>query len=174
MKLIKPLAIAALALTGSLGLASPASADDTTTTFTLEGGLLSVDSQAAASLNIGVTGFAGATGVASVSGDLGVTTVTDARGGVVGWTSSAVSTTFVGTGGSVSTGVNYATNAITPTGVSTMADPSTGSISTIAEVVEALTASGNNTAAWNPTLTVALPADALADTYTGTVTTSVV
>jgi len=40
-------------------------------------------------------------------------------------------------------------------------------------VADGTEASGNNAASYTPTLTVVLPADALAGDYTGTVTTSV-
>ncbi len=47
-------------------------------------------------------------------------------------------------------------------------------MSTTAVSVMAPTAvSGNNTASWTPTLNVTMPAGALADDYSGTVTTSV-
>ena len=151
------------------GLALPASAD-TSTTFTLTGGgSLSVSDQTTAALTDAVHG------APVISGQLGAFTVTDSRGGVEGWTVSAASTAFTGTlGGASSTGVDYTGGAVNSTGTSTVADGTTTALGvTPVGVLAAGGVSGDNTATWNPTLDVAMPASALADDYSGTVTTSV-
>ncbi len=167
MKLRTPLLLGAAATALVVGVAGPASAADTATTFMLTGGDLSVAPAASAALG------SAATGAASTSGSLGANSVTDARGGTVGWTVSAASAGFTGPGSTHSTGVSYTSGAVTNTGTVTVVGSSPASIASAATVVAGTAVSGNNTASWTPSLTVALPADALAGAYTGTVTTSV-
>lgn len=154
------------------GTAMPASAatGDTVTTFALAGSGLSITVQPTAGLTDG------ASGAASVSGQLGAVAVTDARGGVTGWSASATSTTFTTTGAGTptSTGVSYNAGVVTTTGISTaVLGTATALSATPAAVVGATAVVGNNTASWNPTLTVTLPSSALAGDYTGTINTSV-
>lgn len=117
-----------------------------------------------------------ASGVSSVSGQLGNVTVTDLRGSTAAWNAKASSTTFAtGTGNPTSTGVTYSSGAITTTGtivIVAQASP-TALNGTPAKVAGPTSVVGNNTASWNPTLTVELPSDALAGNYSGTVNTSV-
>lgn len=168
MQIRKPLLIAAAATTLVIGVASPASADDTATTFTLTGGQLTLSVVGTATLTDEASGVDANT----ITGTLGVVTVDDARGGTTGWEASAGSSTFTGTGLSVSTDVAYANGTVTETGTNTVAADSTASISTARAVATATAVSGNNTASWDPTLTVSMPAGALAGDYAGTVTTS--
>jgi hypothetical protein len=172
MKLIHTLG--SLAVAGTMLAVLPAGAamaddtGDTTATFTLSGGSLDVTP----SLNAGLTN--GTPGVASVSGSLGALGVSDSRGSIAGWVVSAASSTFVDGAGSVSTGVSYDSgDATAATGNVTIASQGLTSITTGAPVATGTLASGNNTASFTPTLTVALPASALAGDYSGTVTTSV-
>jgi hypothetical protein len=172
MKIFKPLAIAAIVLSGSLGLASPASADPTVTTFTLTGGALTLNVSGTATLTGEATGVAANT----ISGQLGTVTVTDDRGGVTGWVTSAISGMFTRTvaGGATSTDVLYSNGTITVTGTSTVTGVSGGTLVGALPVATATAVSGNNTASWNPTIDVLMPAGALVGTYTATVTTSIV
>lgn len=151
-----------------VGSAMAADTGDTTATFTLAGGSLDVTPAAGAALNDG------APGAASVSGSLGAVGVSDTRGSTAGWTVSAASSTFVDGAGSVSTGVSYNSGAATgTTGTVTAGSAGATSITTAAPVAGGTAASGNNSASYTPTLTVGLPASALAGDYTGTVTTSI-
>lgn len=171
MKLPIPLAIAALTVTGLIvGPASPASAA-TNTTFSLTSGALSVTVGGTAALTNAPTSVAAQT----ISGNLGTVTVDDARGGTAGWTASAISSAFTGTGLSLSTAVNYTGGVVTKTGTSTVADGTQKALGPIiaTAVVTATGVSGNNTATWNPLLAVTMPAGALAGNYFGTVTTSI-
>jgi hypothetical protein len=153
----------------------PAFADnsgDTDTTFTLNGGTIDVAVSATASLT------AAYSGVAAVSGQLGLVTVTDARGDTLGWTTSAKSSVFSSTRGvftTDSTAVSYNSGNVNKTGTVTAAGTGPTLLSPIADtaVVSGTAVHGNNTASWNPTLTVSLPSDSLAGDYDGTVTTSV-
>jgi hypothetical protein len=167
----KPLLVAVAAVVAIGATALPASAagnGDTTATFTLAGGSLDVTAAPGAALTDG------APGTASVSGTLGAVDVSDTRGSTAGWVVSAVSTTFVDGAGSVSSGVGYDSGALTSTGTVTAATVGPTTITGVsAPVATGTAASGNNTASYTPTLTVALPPSALAGDYTGTVTTSV-
>ena len=166
--------VGTLAVAGSVlallpvGSAMAASTGDTTATFTLAGGSLDVTAAAGAALDDG------APGVASVSGSLGSVAVSDTRGSTAGWVVSASSSTFVDTAGSSSTGVSYDSGAATATS-GTVTAASAGATASAAEapVATGTAASGNNTASFAPTLTVTLPASALAGDYQGTVTTSI-
>jgi len=161
--------LSAFVLLAATALPADAAAGDTDTTFVVAAGSLSVS--VAATANLGTV----ATGATNVSGSLGAVDVTDARGGTLGWTTSATSTVFSRTGGgTTSTAVSYNSGAVTKTGtVTTASTGATPLIAVAAPVVMGTLVTGNNTANWNPTLTVTLPADALAGTYTGTVNTSV-
>jgi hypothetical protein len=158
-------AILTLVPTGS---AMAADTGDTEATFTLAGGSLDVTAAASAALTDG------APGAASVSGPLGPVGVSDTRGSTAGWVVSAASTAFVDDAGSSSIGVSYNSGAATgTTGLVTATTKGATSVTAVAPVAAGEEASGNNTASYAPTLTVALPASALAGDYTGTVTTSV-
>lgn len=149
---------------------SPATAvaGDTIATFALTGGSLSVSVQPTAVLG------GGASGATSVSGQLGQVVVTDGRGNKVTWSVFGTSTTFTDGAGTVSTGVTYNAGAITTTGTVTMPAAAATPLSVAPAKVAGPTALvGNNTASWNPTLTVALPSSSLAGTYTGTINTSI-
>ena len=166
----KTLIAAAGATALVLGVALPASADDTAATFTLTGGALTLSVAETAALTNEASGVA----ANIITGTLGTVSVDDARGGSAGWTTSAVSTTFTGAGLSVSDGVAYTNGTVTETGINTVAAVTGQSITTEASVATATAVSGNNSASWDPTLDVSMPAGALAGSYAGTVTTSLV
>ncbi len=158
--------LGAVALLGTAAL--PASA---ATTFSVEGGALSITVAATADLD--GAGFAAQSGGEDAVGSLGAVSVDDARGVNTGWRVEASSTAFTsGVGGTTSTDVLYATGTVTGSQVN--ATGSTGSIATVRDVVTTADATSNNTASWSPTITVALPSTALAGNYSGTVTTSVI
>ena len=160
-------ALALLAGGVSPAMAAPG---DTVTTFTLGAGTLAVAVQPTAALTDGDAG------AVLVSGNLGPVTVTDSRGNILGWVASAKTTTFVSntTPSTTSVAVAYSAGTITTTGI--VVTTSSGVVPLTAlplPVVLGTVALGNNTASWNPALTVALPPTSLAGLYTGTVTTSV-
>lgn len=170
MSLTKRIALGAVVTAMVAAGALPASAADTATTFTLTGGSLTLGVQGTAALTSEASGVAANT----ITGTLGAVTVDDARGGTAGWVVSAGSSTFTGTSLSSSTDVKYTNGTVTETGTNTVAAASDVSITAPAAVATATAVSGNNTAAWNPTLDVSMPAGALAGNYSGTVTTSIV
>jgi len=164
------------ALAASTLVAGPAQAGDTTTTFTLTGSGLGVSVPATADLssstNIGVT---------SLSSQLGDITVTDNRGSLLtSWTATVSSTDFkIGAGGThleiAKANVSYASGAATastglgvdvPTLVPVTLDTSRTAFSHTGVV-------GTQSSTWNPTVSVTVPADATAGTYSGTITHSV-
>jgi hypothetical protein len=68
--------------------------------------------------------------------------------------------------------LSYASGTATKTGTSTVVAGG-GVLSQSRTAYAATAVGGNNTAAWNPTITVTLPAQALAGPYTGVITHSV-
>jgi hypothetical protein len=169
-------AVSALAL-GSLVAATGAGAAGTTTTFTLGAGALSISAPASAALGAASPG-------AALSNQLGAVTVTDARANLVAaWTATASSSTFVtGAGGAGQviplTDVAYASGVATASsGLGVMTPGQTlltpATLTTPVTAYSLAAGVGNNSATWNPTITITVPAAAVAGTYTGTITHSV-
>jgi hypothetical protein len=151
--------------------ASAAQSGDTTTTFTLNGGTIDIAVGSSANLP------AGSSGQPFVFGQLGPVTVTDNRGNTVSWTASAMTTTFTTNNGfatTTSTSVVYNSGTVNKTGEVTAAGNGNVTLAVApSAVVTGTSVVGNNTASWDPTLTVNLPSNSLAGSYSGTVTTSV-
>lgn len=166
-KLVACLGITAMTTTLMAATAPSASADATGVTFALAGGSLSVSAQPTAAL-----GDKGGSGTTSVVGQLGNTVVTDNRGGVTGWSVGAATGSFTN-GATTATGVSYSSGVATVTGLVVATSTGVTAMSaTAAQVVVGTVVTGNNTATWNPTLTVTLPSSSTAGDYTGTITTS--
>jgi hypothetical protein len=172
--------LASLALVA--GLAAPAQAEDigtTIVTFSVTGaGGLDVTVPATANLGSGTAG-------ATVSGQLGPITVLDQRASLTpNWTATVTGSDFV-------TGAGTAEETIPAINVSYWSGPATSTAGTgtftpgqptsaqavIINVPRTAFShtggTGSNFATWNPTVLVAIPADAVGGTYTGTVTHSV-
>jgi hypothetical protein len=159
------------ATTSTASIAAGPSAS-TTVTFTVTTGALTITAPAASNLGSGAPGT-------TISAPLGAVTVTDARALVSAtWTATVASTAF--TTGGVTTpetipaaDLTYNPGAITTTGIIT----TTGTAVTLSDaaqpVVTGTAGVGNNTASWDPTIAVAVPAAAVAGLYTGTLTESV-
>lgn len=146
--------------------AMSASADTTDVTFELSSGSLSYAAQTSATLT------AGASGATSITGTLGAATVTDARGGQADWSVSALTGAFTN-GITTATDVSY--DAPTPDKTGTVTVTSAGPTTltgTAQAVVTGTLVTGNNTATWDPAVTVTLPSSSTAGTYMGTITTS--
>ncbi|MFC4536496.1 ice-binding family protein [Sphaerisporangium dianthi] len=119
-------------------------------------------------------------GAATVSAHLGDVTVTDTRDTPVAtWTTTVSSTDFT-TGGAtppetISKGsIGYSPGpATSTTGDATFTPAATGSLSSPRTAFSASDGTGDNSATWNPTITVTLPTDVVAGTYTATITHSV-
>ena len=159
---------------GVMTFAAPAFAGTTAgtpVTVEITGGGLSISVPAGADL---------ATTAASpiaqtVHGLLGPVLVTDLRAGFLGWVASAVSTDFTGTTGPT---ISAATMSYTPgttvvVGIATVTPVSLTAMTTPSTVQTASSVIGVNTATWNPSIGVLIPAGAVAGTYTATITHSV-
>src|SRR6266566_3791263 len=144
--------VALVVTAGTVSLAPAALAADTPTTFGITAGGLGVAVPAAANLGSAAPG-------ASATAQLGAVTVTDDRAALgAAWTATVSATAFTGTGTATAGQATAGAAVVLSTG-QTAFTWSAGS--------------GNNSASWNPTLIVAVPATAVAGTYSGTVTHSV-
>jgi hypothetical protein len=156
----------------SAGNAQAGSDPDTTVTFTVTSGDLSISAPLTAGLGSGAPGT-------NISAALGAVTVTDDRAlAIASWTATASSTDFT-TGGATpaetipATDVGYAVGSVTTTGTIT-ATPTNITMSNDPQTVVAGSAGvGDDTASWNPTITVHVPAAAVGGLYTGTISHSV-
>jgi len=161
---------------GGLALAIPASAataSDTPVTVEVSGGALSI-SAPTGSVDLG--SVLASTSAQTVSSLLGVVTVTDTRAGTLGWVATAGATDFTGPQSiSVSTpgSVTYTPGQATVTGTANVAPTDENHLYPTSPVQTATGVSGANTAAWNPTIAVTIPAGALVGTYGTTITHSV-
>lgn len=126
------------------------------------------------SVNLG----SGAPGT-TISGALGPVTVTDDRALLsASWTVTASSTGWItgsGTGPETipASDVGYDPGSITTTGTITATGTPITLSGTATPVVTGTAGVGDNTATWNPTISVAVPPAALGGVYTGTLTQSV-
>jgi hypothetical protein len=162
----------------SAAIASPARAEVTNTTFEITSAGISVTPPASADLGSVTTAD-------SISTALGSVTVADGRGTLLGtWAASVESSDFT-------TGDETANETIGKANVSYWSGAATASSGTAVRVpgqllaanAQALSASrtafsatgtlGTNSTTWNPTIVVAVPAAAVAGTYSGTITHSV-
>jgi hypothetical protein len=145
---------------------------DTTVTFAVTTGALSMTAPVSANLGSGAPGT-------TITGALGAVTVTDDRALLAAsWTATASSSDFTTGGGTPAetipvTDATYTPGTITTTGTIT----ATGTPITLAHgaatVVAGTAGVGDNTATWNPNIAVAVPASAVGGDYTGTLTQSV-
>jgi hypothetical protein len=154
------------------GMALPASAADTTTTVTVDAGLLSLTAPGTSDLGAVVPGGAAATA------DIVGITVADGRAGTANWTASVSLTNFVGVtpANSISaTNATYDPSAVTSTtgAVSVAAGAVVANLFAGGIVQSATLVSGNNTAVWDAALAVTAPLNTLVDDYTATLTHSV-
>jgi hypothetical protein len=173
MRKLIPVALAGAAVLLVAAPALPAVAAGTPAIIELTGGSLSI------SVPAGPVALAsGAVTDTSESGQLGSVTVTDTRAAdPASWTASVSATPFQD--GSHSLGAEtYETGVVSSTGIPisqfTITSPLTLSGSPQATVALNPTFSGDNTATWNPTITVAVPAGSVAGAYTAVITHSVI
>ncbi len=167
-------AVATLALLAG-GAAQPASADVTVATVTVTGGSLSISAPASAG-NLGTRANTVAPG--TISGALGQVQVLDARSPIAGsgWVASVISSAFTPSTGTAiaASAVGYTAGTITKVGtaVHTANDP--GNLTGVSPAVTATAITGDNSATWNPTISVLVPGGMAAGVYSATITHSVV
>ncbi|MDF3297518.1 hypothetical protein [Streptomyces tropicalis] len=145
-----------------------ASDPGTTVTFAVRSGALTLSVPASANLGAGAPGTV-------ISAPIGPVTVTDDRALLsASWTVTAAETDFTSSASTVpATSATYAAGTVTTTGTIT-ATTTDVTLSNSGQVVVTGSAGvGDNTATWNPTVAVAVPAGAVGGAYTGTLTQSV-
>ena len=170
-------AVAATALVGLAAGPSFAATGNTTTSFSLSAGTLSVSVPASASLSAVSESLLGGT----ATGSLGSTSVTDTRGGLsLAWTATVSSSDFTTGAASADETVTKANVGYTPGNVTSSGNatiPAVGtaapSLATGVAVVAATNVIGSVSASWNPTIAVTVPSTKVAGTYSGTITHSV-
>jgi hypothetical protein len=169
-------AIAAGMLT--LLIALPASADTSgisAATVTVDGGFLSITVPADAG-NLGTR--INTVGGGTISGSLGQVQVSDARSAAAGsgWITSVISSAFTPTPGTAiaASAVSYSAGTITKVGTATYTANNPGNLTGVSPAVTATGITGDNSATWNPTISVAVPGGAVAGLYSAIITHSVV
>lgn len=153
----------------SLAIALPAFAQTPTSFEVTAGGLsISVPSDAA---YLGTR--VNTVGAGTVSGPLGQVQVNDARSAAAGsvWTASVISTAF---GVVPASAVAYTAGTITKVGTAAYAANDPTHLEGVIPVVSATGITGDNSATWNPTITVTIPGGTPVGTYNATITHSVI
>jgi hypothetical protein len=174
----RPLLLAGV-LTGLLTLGAPvyaaADEDDTSTVeVTVVGGELEI-SVSSATRNFGTV--ENTPDGTIVRGGLGEVTVRDNRNAPEGssWVATAVATELKPKKGAGISAVNirYSAGDVEKQGNCTVRTSETVTLNRSRAVVSASEISGNNVASWTPTITLRIPPGAVAGTYRGTITHSV-
>jgi hypothetical protein len=168
------IAAAALFLGGAgvLTFAVPAfaaTAADTPVTVVVSQGTLGI-SAPTASVLLGTTP-ASAT-AQTVTSQLGSVLVTDNRAGTAGWIATA-GATAVGATGLPPSLMAYTPGDTTVAGTATVTGSTLASMGAPSAVESATAVIGDNTATWNPSIVVTIPAGSVAGTYSATITHSV-
>jgi hypothetical protein len=167
-------AVATLALLAA-GAAQPASADTTAATVTVTGGSLSISAPANAG-NLGTRANTVTSG--TISGSLGQVQVLDARAPIAGsgWVASVISSAFTPpTGPAIAaSAVGYTAGSITKVGTAVYTANDPGDLTGVSPAVTATAITGDNSATWNPTISVLVPGGMAAGVYSATITHSVV
>jgi hypothetical protein len=148
----------------------PAGAD-TTATFTLTAGALSI-SAPTGSVSLGSQ--VASTSSSTISGLLGSVTVSDQRGGATSWTVSVISTAFSPPAGPAdpASNVSYGAGVITSSALVTSTAVAALNLTGVSTVVTGAS-TGISTATWNPTISVVVPANFAPGVYSATITHSV-
>jgi hypothetical protein len=169
-----PLLVGAL---GVLPLAAPASAatsGTTPVTVTVTTGTLDI-TVPAGPVSLGTV--AASSTAQTVSAQLGNVTVIDSRGGTTGWTVTANGNDFVGPSSTISVSAPgssmYTTPVAAVTGTANVTPSDLNPLYPPGPVQTATGVVGVNTATWNPTITLHLPANTVAGTYNSTIDHSV-
>jgi hypothetical protein len=171
--------VALIAVVGLLTLAitEPASAagpGESTATVTVTGGALSITVPTdAGNLGNRANTVLGGT----ISGALGAVQVNDARSAAAGsgWVVTVISTAFTPPSGPAmaASSVGYTAGTITKVGTATYTANDPVNLTGVAPAVTASGITGDNSATWNPTITVTVPGGMAAGVYSATITHSV-
>ena len=171
------IAAAATGLVITMGTTGLAAADDTDTNTVevpVAGGELNI-SVASGTSNLGTVENT-PNGI-KVSGQLGEVTVRDDRNGPDGssWVATVVATDLEPRKGSgiAPSKIRYDTGPVQQQGTVTVRASKPVNLNRPRPVVTASEISGNNKASWTPTITITIPPEVVAGTYSGTITHSV-
>jgi hypothetical protein len=164
---------AAIAATATSAATGPSV--DTTTTFSVTSGALTITAPDTASLGNGAPG-------STISGQLGTVTVSDNRAALTAsWVASASASDFTTGAATAAETIPVADLSYTVGSFSNIVGTITPVATNLAHMTHAaqtvVTGSsgvGDNGVSWNPTIAVAVPANAVTGIYTGTITHSVV
>jgi len=168
--------VAAALLT--VAIVAPASAASgaslTTATVTVTGGVLEISAPTTAG-NLGTR--ADTVNGGTISGPLGAVQVSDARSAAAGsgWVATAIATAFTPPAGPAipASAVAYTAGPITKVGTATYTANDPTNLTGVAPVVTATGITGDNSATWNPTITVTVGGGMAAGVYSATITHSV-
>lgn len=165
--------LASAALVVSIGLPAQ-SASATEISLTIVGGVLSISVPDSSDLGA----YTATVENGELSGSLGDVTVSDARNAAAGsaWVATAIATALTPDGGGPTIGaaqIDYRSGAIDKVGTATFEVVPQEGLAAASEVVSASAITGDNSATWDPTITVHIDSAKAADTYTGTITHSV-
>lgn len=166
---------ATMSAAGIVGAPSTAGAvpmPSSTLTVAVTSGALSMSTPVSTDLGSGAPGT-------TISGSLGPVTVTDDRALLsASWTATASATDFT-TGAATpaetipASDAGYDPGSITTTGTITATGTPITLSGTATPVVTGTDGVGDNTASWDPAISIAVPASAVGGVYTGTLTESV-
>jgi len=161
--------------TGMLALSTALPASATTGTITITAGSLSITVPADAG-NLWTKGETVAPD--TVSGSLGQVQVNDARNAAAGsgWVASVISSAFTPPAGPAiaASAVGYTAGTITKVGTATYTANNPPNLTGVAPAVTATGITGDNSATWNPTISVAVPGGTAAGVYSAIITHSIV
>jgi hypothetical protein len=117
-------------------------------------------------------------GGVTISGLLGQVQVEDARSAAAGsgWVATVISTAFTPPAGPTiaASAVGYTAGTITMVGTATYLANNPANLTAVIPAVTASGITGDNSATWNPTITVAVRGGTVAAVYSATITHSVV
>jgi len=166
---------AALALVVAVPMSAHAASGTSSATVTVTGGVLAISVPTSAG-NLGSLSETVAGG--TISGPLGQVQVSDARAAAAGsgWVASVIATAFTPPSGPAipASAVSYTAGAITKVGTATYTADDPSDLTGVAPAVTATGITGDNSATWNPTITVAVAGGMAAGVYAATITHSVV
>jgi hypothetical protein len=174
---MRSLLLVAIAGLLAFGVALPASAagpGQSAATVTVTGGALSITVPSDAG-NLGTRSDTVLGG--TISGPLGVVQVSDARSAAAGsgWVASVIASAFTPPAGPTiaASAVAYTAGTITKVGTATFTANDPSNLTGVVAAVTATGITGDNSATWNPTITVTVPGGVAAGVYSATITHSV-
>jgi hypothetical protein len=178
MKLARLLVATAAGVLPLFGASSAHAVNSTTATVTVSAGALAISVPTDAG-NLGTRANTVLGG--PISGALGVVQVSDARGAAAGsgWIVSVISTAFTRTSpvagpAIAASAVSYVAGTITQVGTATYVANDPLNLTGVTPAVTATGITGDNSASWNPTISVAIPGGSPPGVYSATITHSLV